>query len=992
MAYGPECNFFANTNYAVCQSSNGYLWFGTQNGLVRFDGKRYRNYFSDYANPNSPSDNTIVDITEDKHGNLWMAGFFHGATRYELKTGRFTKYAKLTDDQNNFYSVNRILCASDGSLWFCTAGRGLARYNYEKDNFTLFYPEPGKNRDGTVRGDNSVTDVCEDGTDKNILWCATFHGLFSFDKRTAQFTHHPSPLLDAAGQDILQNTIEAVGPNTLWIGTYGRGLISFNTQTRTFNTPASKGPAIAYDIKKITDNLLYIACIDEGLFSYNIRANTFANITPQINAGSEKQSHPSIQRISVTTSAGIFVGGNYYFYQQHPAFTRLVKNITYEDAGIAARPDIFLSDMVWDAHRNRYWLTTYYGSGTYYLSPGAAQAVAVPFLTPVNDPTNSFRQISIDRLNRVWALKLHNRLFLWNDARNRFEDDAAAIPLPDSLKNNITAIRSDPHGNLWLIAGSNFCYWNIAANTVELFPVTFDPEFKEIKRMAEQKLVCDTSGNAWLLTYSGIFYCNWQTKTVKHIFKTGDKKDMLASFTMNAGVFNKYNDLWISAGSQLQVMNPYKFSILSSHNVKHGLPSMTVNGLASDSFGRIWANTPAGLGMFNPKAKFWRIYNRYDGMERDMLDGETVITGNQYIAIDQVNGFIFKKIDEIAVTGKPPELRITGMMINDEAVDDSLLIQNKAHLYLPHSKNSITIEFAAMDWLYPFKTTYTYNIEGYGLSQNDGDGRLRLTGLSPGKYVVHVKAINNGGEWSNEIVFTIIIRSPFWKTWWFITLCAIILMGLMYILYRYRIRQLKQLHEMRNNISSNLHDDIGASLSNIHILNELAKRNTGNAEKTIEYLDKAGEDIQRISESLSDIVWNINPRYDQFENLLIRMKRYAAEMMDGRNISYTINFPPDADMIKLNIDKRRDLYLIFKEAVNNLVKYSGAAEAHITMNISSRMLSLTINDNGCGFDINKIKEGNGLTNMRQRATKWKGMLNVESAAGKGTSIELKFPI
>lgn len=990
MAYGPECVFFANTNYAVCQSSDGYLWFGTQNGLVRFDGKRYRNYFSDYANPNSPSDNTIADITEDKRGNLWMAGYFHGATRYELKTGRFTKYSRPTEDQNSFYGINRILCAGDGSLWFCTSGRGLAQYDYEHNRFLLFFPEPEKNKDGTVRGDNTVTDVCEDGADGNILWCTTFHGLFSFNKKTKQFTAYASLLTDATGQEIIQNTIEADGPNRLWIGTYGRGLIGFNTQTRRFLTPASKGPAIVYDIKKTGEGLLYMACLDEGLYSYDIPGNQFTNITPAVHTDNGQQNRPGIQRVSVTANAGVFAGGNYYFYQHHPAFSRLAKNITYSDGEINGQPDIYLGGMVWDEHRQKYWLSTYYGSGVYQLQPGSAIANALPYVTPVNDPTHSFKQICIDRLNRVWALKVRNRLFLWNDARGRFEDNAAS--LPRDVKENITAICTNRQGNLWLVSESGFYYWNVETNQTETFPILFDTAYKEIKRMYEQRLICDTAGNAWLLTYSGIFYCNREAGTVKHIFRTGGHPDSLSAVSITTGAFNRYNNLWLSTGNQLQVMDAGNFSILANHDVQHGLPSMAVNALAADNHGRIWANTPAGLAMFNPKAKFWRIYNRYDGMERDMLDVETMITANGYIAIDQLNGFILKKTDDIAVTGKPPVLKITSLAINDEQVADSLLIQNEARLSLTHTRNNITIEFAAMDWLYPFKTTYTYRIDGQDITQHDGDGRLRLTGLSPGKYTVHVKAINNGGEWSNEIVFSIIIRPPFWKTWWFIALCALALMALMYLLYRYRIRQLKQLHEMRNNISSNLHDDIGASLSNIHILNELAKRNTGNSEKTVEYLDKAGEDIQRISESLSDIVWNINPRYDHFENLLIRMKRYAAEMMDGRNIRYTISFPPDADMIRLNMDKRRDLYLIFKEAVNNLVKYSGATQAQLVMNISSRLLTLTISDNGCGFDKNRIKEGNGLANMHQRSVKWKGTLSVESKAGNGTVIELKFPV
>jgi signal transduction histidine kinase len=203
-----------------------------------------------------------------------------------------------------------------------------------------------------------------------------------------------------------------------------------------------------------------------------------------------------------------------------------------------------------------------------------------------------------------------------------------------------------------------------------------------------------------------------------------------------------------------------------------------------------------------------------------------------------------------------------------------------------------------------------------------------------------------------------------------------------------KLQQQEELLNIRNNISRNLHDDIGASLSNIGILNELAKRNADNKEKANAYLSKAGEDIQSISESLSDIVWNINPKYDELENLFIRMKRYGADMLDGKNIKGDFIFPEDAEA-KLNMEQRRDLYLIYKEAINNLVKYSGATEASIKIATSKNKLTMLINDNGKGFELEKVNTGNGLTNMKQRAAAFNGELNINSAVNKGTTIALE---
>jgi signal transduction histidine kinase len=207
-----------------------------------------------------------------------------------------------------------------------------------------------------------------------------------------------------------------------------------------------------------------------------------------------------------------------------------------------------------------------------------------------------------------------------------------------------------------------------------------------------------------------------------------------------------------------------------------------------------------------------------------------------------------------------------------------------------------------------------------------------------------------------------------------------------------KLQQQSAIQEMRNHIASDLHDDVGASLSIINILNELTRRNSTNPQKVNEYLSKASEDIRQVSEGISDIVWNINPRYDNLEHLFIRMKRYASDILDGKNINYVMNFPEDTGEAKLDMDKRRDLYLIFKEAVNNLAKYSQASDAVIKLSIDSNSIRMFIQDNGRGFDINLVKDGNGLQNMKQRASLLNGRLDIQTKSGAGTRLELEIPV
>ena len=373
IAYGPESKYLSAQNFTVFQSRGGYLWIGNQNGLIRFDGRHYKNFFADHTNPNSPTDNSVVDITEDKNGDLWFCGFTNGLTKYNERTGRFKKYSKPTKDNFQFYGISAALKDSDGDLWFATAGRGLAQYLYGKDSFALFYPEPDKCRDGSIRGDNYVTGICEDRQDKNLLWITSFKGLYSFDKKLRTFIHYPSPAAITGNGEIIFNSCVADGQGNLWAGTWGRGLLCFNTRTKIF-IPQKKynTPAIVNHVKIINDSILFAACFNEGLYQLNIKTGSYTNSTPAGNNSGSAVKNISIHKISVTPDAGVFIGGNNYIYQYHPSFSRLKKNIVYQGAG--SEEYINLNSCIWDAAAKKYWIATSYGNGLYSLAENETTA------------------------------------------------------------------------------------------------------------------------------------------------------------------------------------------------------------------------------------------------------------------------------------------------------------------------------------------------------------------------------------------------------------------------------------------------------------------------------------------------------------------------------------------------------------------------------------------------------------------------------------------
>jgi len=210
--------------------------------------------------------------------------------------------------------------------------------------------------------------------------------------------------------------------------------------------------------------------------------------------------------------------------------------------------------------------------------------------------------------------------------------------------------------------------------------------------------------------------------------------------------------------------------------------------------------------------------------------------------------------------------------------------------------------------------------------------------------------------------------------------------------YRYRVAQLIRLERVRTRIASDLHDDIGSSLSQIAILSEVARREFGETDSRVtEPLQRIASVSREIVDSLSDIVWSINPAHDRVGDLAQRMRRFGGEVLESRDVQWEFRFPGHTHDLQLDADTRREVFLIFKESVHNLMRHSGCSAAETTLEIKDGELILTIRDNGLGFDATQIHSGNGLTSMRSRATRLGGCLEFLSD-GRGAGLVLHVPV
>jgi len=227
-------------------------------------------------------------------------------------------------------------------------------------------------------------------------------------------------------------------------------------------------------------------------------------------------------------------------------------------------------------------------------------------------------------------------------------------------------------------------------------------------------------------------------------------------------------------------------------------------------------------------------------------------------------------------------------------------------------------------------------------------------------------------------------------TWWFRAAVVITVLSAAYTFYRYRLAQALKFQAVRNRIASDLHDEIGSNLSNISIFSNVAQQKAKATDDTSSLLRKISEYAEGSMEAMSDIVWMINARNDRFENIIVRMRTLAAELFEATTCTLHLEFDEKLNNIKLNMEERKNFYLIYKEAINNIAKYADCKEVWIALNLVHNQMILQIKDNGKGFDLQKSSKGNGLFNMRKRAEMLKGKLTVTSTIGEGTSIQVSF--
>lgn len=309
-------------------------------------------------------------------------------------------------------------------------------------------------------------------------------------------------------------------------------------------------------------------------------------------------------------------------------------------------------------------------------------------------------------------------------------------------------------------------------------------------------------------------------------------------------------------------------------------------------------------------------------------------------------------------------------------------------LHLSYQDYNVAFEYAALGYQAPLEMFYQYQLEGYDRDWVEAGSRrfAMYTNVPHGSYTFRVRSSLDGQTWASEgLELPLIITPPFWKAWWFQFLVGAVLIGLLAAFYRYRVAKLLEVERLRLRIAGDLHDDLSSNLSGIALMSEMVQHQETIGRNERRQLTQIAQTARKMVEDLRDIVWFVDPSHDDLDDLLLKMKDVAATMLQG--MTYSVKAPDDIASGTPSMDFRRQLLMIYKEILHNIVRHAKATRVDIRMRRQEKLFVLEVADDGIGFEESLVQEGHGMKSLRLRAAALGGSLKVTSQPGAGTHVE-----
>ena len=1015
--------FRAAIAHCFVQDAFGFIWIGTQDGLLRYDGISFKQYHYIPFDSTSLSSNNIYEIKEDKYHNLWISTHGNGLNYFDQRTGRFTRFAR-NSDQNHVLYVFGMAVNEDNSLWLASPSHGLSLFRIdpagrpEYHHYNLLDDQatsPALNK-------NSAISLFKDRNE--IIWVGTIsEGLLKFDPRTGsviQYKHDPNDPFS-----ISHNTVSCIcedDSGNLWIGTgfpafsrSGGGLNMYNRKTGKFRSFRYDGS----DETSLSSNGISSLLIDYygvlwiGTWTSHLNSVSISDLMTKEKPDFRHHTNFGNGRIYTLfedRQNNIWIGEHklqmYKFHRQLNRFDLLSRTAEYPNS---LSSDGFMC--VFSDHLGRIWAGSegvdmfVPQSGQYrhfHYTPGDTNGIC----------SNQVICIQEDREGKIWILTRHGGIDVLNPATGKISHlGHRAQEPPASVLKDILYMLPSAKGGMWMASpDKQIQRFDLKTTNIHTFTIKQGSKGDFLV----SKLFEDRSGKLWVGTSNDGIYTldidNQDEPEIVHYHHDPLDPNSLSSDFISDFIHPVVTDtsaIWIATSSGLNRLDLQ--TGLSSHIYrKDGLATNWIAILLEDVAGNLWCCTPYGLCFYDTNTGRIINYDQADGLPENFgcnafqQSGAKGPDGRLYFAGG--GGILTFQPREIKSNPNKPAIRFTDFKIfgKSVALDTTLLF--KSGITLDYTQNMFSLDFAALDFNDPRKNLYKYKLEGFEdrwIDIRDAHSAT-FTNLDPGEYMLRVCGSNNHGLWNDTgAAIRINILPPWWRTGWaylgYIMVTLSLLAGSVHLGTRQRQRKFEQVlvrekekEQIRSRIARDLHDEIGSNLGSIAILSQMLEDKYKMPLEMKKRLHEIPNIARATAEAMRDIIWFINPDNDDLDKLIAKMRTTANMMLESLAFKFKVNETSNQPDTDLNF--RRNLFLLYKECLQNIIKHAQAKNVSICISLDDNSLQLKITDNGVGFDPEGIYSGSGLKNLRQRAEMLRGNLMIESDPGMGTRITLSINI
>ncbi|MEW5957144.1 MAG: two-component regulator propeller domain-containing protein [Chloroflexota bacterium] len=1042
-----------STVFTIVQDRHGFMWFGTQDGLNKYDGYSFTVYKHDPADPATISDSFVRVIFEDRAGGLWI-GTTGGLNKFDPVTETFSRFQNDPNDPHSLsHNVIRAIYQDQaGVLWIGTEG-GLDRFDPAGQTFTRFQHQPG---DLNSLSHNTVRAIFQSRA--GTLWIATEGGgLNKFLPETGTFVAYQND--PANPHSLSHNDVSAVvedASGKLWITTEGGGLNRFDPASETFTVFVSN----PNDPTSLSDNNLRTIYLDQagqlwigawggGLNRLNLdTVRTGAAFIRYENDPANPHSLSGNQVLSVFEDRGgvMWIGTNGAGLNKFNPVIEAFAHYT----NTTSSPNRLSDSMVWSIYEDRggvIWIGTSQGlnkldraagSITYYRhDPNNPTSLSSDFVPVVIEGRDGTLWVGADE----GGLNKFDRQAGTFTAYRYDPDDPAGLSDDD-----VWSLYEDSQGILWV--GT----WGGGLNRLDRDRGVFtryqhhpdDP--RSLSNDVIRAIFEDSRGSLWLGTNGGgLNKFDRAAETFTAYRHSPADPHSLSDDVVRTIYQDRAGALWIGVdGGGLNKFDPAT-ETFSHYREKDGLPNDTIYGILEDDDGYLWLSTNNGLSKFDPATEIFKNYNASDGLQSNEFNQGAYHRGQDgELFFGGINGFNAFFPDQIRNNPHPPPVVLTAFQIFNQKVRLDQPLAEVGEIKLSYRDSVFSFEFAALDYTAPGKNQYAYMLEGFDQDWVQAGARrfATYTDLDGGQYVFRLKGSNNDGVWNEAPAIHITITPPPWQTGWAYLLYIAAGLGVVLAYGRYRTasqarelarqrrelaqerrlaEQLRRIDRLKDEFLANTSHELRTPLNGIiglaeSLIDGVAGQLPGKATADLSMIASSG---RRLASLVNDILDFSNLKHKQLELHLkpIGLRGMADVVLNlcqplvgQKPVALVNHIPPDAPAVMADEHRVEQILL---NLVGNAIKFteSGTIELSARPRPDEKFLAVTVADTGIGIapenlarvfesfeqaDGSTAREyggtGLGLSITKQLVEMHGGAIQVSSTVGQGSRFTFTLPI